>query len=290
MKVLIPFEDTEGLASNLRYAGYDVIEHTDQIDQFALRCLHCDAVFLKKDHSSDEYHAIAIAIAHESEKPVVSWAIDGKGFVERSVFKFELSYELLQNIKPDHRSLPKILIVGPGRCGKDSLGEFIHNNSKHTYAGSTSKFLVKYVAECFRIPPEQAYPLRHKHRERWFEIGNATRENDHGLLQKEALAVGNVVAGIRDFREIAWACYNEIYDHIIWIDADVEQDPTLTFTANDIAVMLKDNRQMRHNRECDATLSCRICVASHETKFTRIKNNKDNQFFSDARKLIEAIG
>jgi len=170
--------------------------------------------------------------------------------------------------KPDHRSLPKILIVGPGRCGKDSLGDFIHKNSKHTYAGSTSKFLAKYVAQQFQISTEQAYELRHQHREQWFEIGNSIRENDHGLLQKEALAVGNVVAGIRDFREIAWACYNEIYDHIIWIDSDVEPDPTLTFTANDISVMLTGKR----------------------TKFTRIKNSKDNQFFADARKLIEAIG
>lgn len=169
--------------------------------------------------------------------------------------------------KPDHRSLPKILIVGPGRCGKDSLGEFINKNSKHTYAGSTSKFLAKYVAQQFQISIEQAYELRHKHRERWFEIGNSIRESDHGLLQKEALAVGNVVAGIRDFREITWACCCDIYDHIIWIDADVEQDPTLTFTANDIAVIFKGKR----------------------TKFTRIKNNKDNQFFADARKLIEAI-
>ena len=62
------------------------------------------------------------------------------------------------------------------------------------------------------------------------------------MLQEEALRKGNVVAGIRDFKEAAWACYREVYDHIIWIDADVPVDPTITFTAQDLAVMLEGKK------------------------------------------------
>lgn len=269
MKVLIPIRHTEKVAEGLKLAGYDVIGFTEDIEQFKLRCEHCDAVLFVDD---PDYYApssvTALSMAYGRKKPLVMRSDSENGYTE--VADFSLSVHAKPSIsteKPDHRTLPKILIVGPGRCGKDSLGEFIHKHSKHTYAGSTSKFLAKYVAKEFKISEEQAYSLRHEHRQRWFEIGNTIREDDHGLLQKEALEVGNVVAGIRDFREAAWACYNEIYDHIIWIDADVEPDTTLTFTSHDIAVMLQGKK----------------------TKLTIIKNNKDSQFFTDARKLIEAI-
>lgn len=269
MKVLIPIRHTAKVTEGLRLAGYDVIEFTEDIEQFELRCEHCDAVlFVDEQNYYATSSVTALSIAYNRRKPLVMWSDIENGYIE--VTDFSLSVQVKPDIataKPDHRTLPKILIVGPGRCGKDSLGEFIHKHSKHTYAGSTSKFLAKYVADLFKITPEQAYEMRHKHRQQWFEIGNRIRENDHGLLQKEALAVGNVVAGIRDFREIAWACCCDIYDHIIWIDADVEPDPTLTFTSHDIAVMLQGKK----------------------TKLTIIKNNKDSQFFADARKLIEAI-
>ena len=270
MKVLIPFKDDTDLTSKLRYAGYDVIEFTDDIQQFALRTLHCDAVFVSRPCYHTPEVALSMTMALKHEKPIVMWSSDSNDFIEKMLIGIELDFDVLNSpnlAKPDHRTLPKILIVGPGRCGKDSLGEFIHKHSKHTYAGSTSKFLAKYVARKFQIFEEQAYSLRHEHRQQWFEIGNAIRESNHGKLQKEALDVGNVVAGIRDFREAAWACYNEIYDHIIWIDADVEPDPTLTFTSHDIAVMLQGRK----------------------TRLMIIKNNKDSQFFADARKLIEAI-
>ena len=173
-------------------------------------------------------------------------------------------------MKPNHLDLPKILIVGPGRSSKDYLGKYIHENSDHTYGGSTSLYLTKYVAREFGITEEQAYSLRHQHRERWFEIGNKIRESDWGLLQKEALQRGNVIAGIRDIREVVWACIGDgrfLYDHIIWIQADVPVDPTLTFGYNDLAVMLQWKK----------------------TKLTIIENDFGDGFIQQANEFLKAL-
>lgn len=171
-------------------------------------------------------------------------------------------------MKPNHLDLPKILIVGPGRSGKDHLGNYIHEHSEHTYGGSTSLYLTKYVAKEFGITEEQAYSLRHQYREQWFKIGNKIRKNDWGLLQKEALQQGNVIAGVRDFREAVWAC-DGLYDHIIWIQADVAVDPTLTFCYNDLAMMISLN--------------------GIGTKITIIENDFGDRFIQQANELLKTI-
>lgn len=170
-------------------------------------------------------------------------------------------------MKPNHLDLPKILIVGPGRSGKDHLGKHIHENSEHTYGGSMSLYLTKYVAKEFGITEKQAYSLRHQHRERWFEIGNKIRENDWGLLQREALQQGNVIAGIRSFEEAVWACDGWCYEHIVWIQADVPVDPTLTFGYNDLAVMLQGKR----------------------TAITIIENDFGDGFIQQANEFLKAL-
>ena len=251
-------------AKALREEGYQLIYgHGHPMTYIIALISACDAVLYHGD-TKDPVVNLARCIAAAMRKPevAISWHA-GMPLIAEYIPVLEVKAYMhpvnttASPVKPDFTTLPKILVVGPGRSGKDTLGTWLHDNTEHTYAGSTSLYLAKYVAAEY---DKQGYLMddngykkgysghevlfneRHGHRREWFRIGNLIRKNSHGMLQEEALRKGNVVAGIRDFKEAAWACYREIYDHIIWIDADVPVDPTITFTAQDLAVMLEGKR------------------------------------------------
>lgn len=137
----------------------------------------------------------------------------------------------------------KMLIVGHGRCGKDTMGEWLGRHSTLKYGGTTSLYLCPYVAAKQGLTPEEAYPIRHQHRQLWFDTGNELRNNDPGCLIRDALANGPVIAGVRDAVEITYACQERSVDHIVWVERDVEPDPTLKFDLPFIVQAIRDSKQ-----------------------------------------------
>lgn len=88
-----------------------------------------------------------------------------------------------------------ILFVGMGRAGKDTACEHLASVTTLRNAGTTSKYLTKYVAAELGVPPEQAYAERHQNRETWKRIGDETRASDPTKLIKEAFANGEISGG-----------------------------------------------------------------------------------------------
>lgn len=145
----------------------------------------------------------------------------------------------------------KLLLVGPGRCGKDTAGEFLARHTNLKFAGTTSKFLTKYVAQELKVDEKKAYEERHANRMTWYTIGNQIRESDPGRLIKEALEEGDITGGIRDRAEIEWAHHSDLIDLIIWIEnPSCELDPTLTFTKDwaDILILNDGDIKMYYRR------------------------------------------
>lgn len=136
----------------------------------------------------------------------------------------------------------KILIVGHSRCGKDTAGEYLESISNLKFAGTTSKFLAKYVAEYLGRPVDEVYASRHANRELWFKIGNELRAKNPGVLIRESLKFGDIVGGIRDIEEIILTRQQELVDLVVWIENNrVPEDPTLTFTSEHADVVIQNN-------------------------------------------------
>lgn len=136
-----------------------------------------------------------------------------------------------------------ILIVGHGRAGKDYAGEWLDEHSPFRYAGSTSKYLCKYVAEKTGQTLEECYAERHDNRELWFLTGREVRENQPGVLINEALEHGDVVAGVRDAEEVEYACASGRFMSVIWIENPlIPPDPTLKFDLNYCAKQVATHR------------------------------------------------
>lgn len=129
------------------------------------------------------------------------------------------------------RKYPRVLVVGPGRAGKDEALLWFDKNTPYASGGTTSLYLAKDVAEAKQRPIEEVYATRHQDCEFWFQLGNKLRE-ERGILYllKQALWQGNVAAGIRDDREIEAVFTERFVDAVLWIDNPrVPKDPTLKF-------------------------------------------------------------
>lgn len=136
----------------------------------------------------------------------------------------------------------KLLIVGHGRAGKDLAGEYLESITGLKFAGTTSKFLTKYVAKELGRSEEDVYATRHRDRMLWKQIGDDIRKDDPSLLIRESLQHGEIVGGVRDIAEIIAARNEGLVDLIVWIENIwVPVDPTVTFTERECDLVIQNN-------------------------------------------------
>lgn len=139
-------------------------------------------------------------------------------------------------------SLPKLMIVGYGRAGKDTAGEYLGTHSLLRYNGSTSNIVCPLIAEALGISPEEAWRTRHENRQFWYEWSNEYRKDDPAKLIKKSLEQADLVIGVRDMREIKAAREQKLVNLIIWVDSNrVPKDPTVGFTKDDADLIIQNN-------------------------------------------------
>jgi len=139
----------------------------------------------------------------------------------------------------------KILLVGYGRAGKDEGLSYLAALTGLRNAGCTSAYLAKYVARNLGISESEAYKTRHQFRDHWYDIGNQLREDDPGILLREALANGPLTGGVRDLEEIVEARRCNLVDLIVWIEnVRVPTDTTVKFGPEHCDVIVQNNGTM----------------------------------------------
>lgn len=136
----------------------------------------------------------------------------------------------------------RILVVGPGGAGKDTACEYLARVTTLRFAGSTSRYLARYVAERLGVTEEAAYRTRHRDRNLWNRVGREVRRLDPGRLVRESLRHADLVAGIRAAGELA-VCRDEgLVDLIVWVANDrAGPDSTLGFTDRDCDVTVANH-------------------------------------------------
>jgi hypothetical protein len=136
----------------------------------------------------------------------------------------------------------RILVVGHGRAGKDTACEYLASLTTLRFAGTTSRYLAKYVAARLGVPEHEAYRTRHQNRHFWHRVGNEVRRHDPGLLVRESLAHAEIVGGVRDLQEIVACRQEQLVDFIVWIANDrVPRDSTVTFGERDCDITIPNH-------------------------------------------------
>ncbi len=146
--------------------------------------------------------------------------------------------------------MKKILLVGYGEVGKDDGLIYLSGITGLCNGGTTSKYLAKYVAQKLGCDPVTAYASRRENREFWYQVGRELRESDPGALLRDALAVGPLVAGVRDFEEIIAARRFNLVDLIVWIENITKPvDPTVKFGPEHCDVIIQNNASLDEYHE-----------------------------------------
>lgn len=156
-----------------------------------------------------------------------------------------------------NRPKPRILLIGHGRHGKDTVAEILRDRYRYTFT-SSSLFCAEHVMiPAFRAIGVEYHSARHcfderhgssahagDHRTFWFETIKAYCTPDKGRLAREIFAAGNdLYVGIRDTGELLAA--QQLGNVVtVWVDASCRVEPEQASSMNltpDMADHMLDN-------------------------------------------------
>jgi len=127
----------------------------------------------------------------------------------------------------------KLMIMGYGRHGKDTVCELLRDRHGFTFASSS------YEAAEYAIYPvlrdllgyktlEECYNDRVNHRALWFELIKAFNHRDKARLSGLIFETYDIYAGIRNAEEFHAARRAGLFDYTVWVDASRRLPPETT--------------------------------------------------------------
>lgn len=138
-------------------------------------------------------------------------------------------------------NIPALAILGMGRAGKDTAGEFLAKTFHLKPVKSSSLNALPLVAHMIGISEEQAYAERHQRREFWIEACNQLRADDLTRLARWCFSVCDLAVGLRGGKELPAVVKEGVVDLTVWIERDVPKDPTVEFTRDDCDVVIENH-------------------------------------------------
>lgn len=119
---------------------------------------------------------------------------------------------------------PKLLILGHGRHGKDTVGDLIVEHYGFTKT-SSSMFAAEHVVRPWLAANrgltysnlDECYEDRVNHRADWYQAISEYNADDLSRLASEVLAVSDIYTGMRDDRE--FYASRHLFDHVIGVTA-----------------------------------------------------------------------
>ena len=119
---------------------------------------------------------------------------------------------------------PKLLIIGHGRHGKDTMAELLERDYGMTFKASSMAaseiFIYEELKEKYDyVDPADCFHDRSNHRAEWYDMICDYNKDDRARLAKEILSNSDCYVGMRDLEEIDECMKQGVFDLIVWVDA-----------------------------------------------------------------------
>lgn len=117
----------------------------------------------------------------------------------------------------------KLLIIGHGRHGKDTVCEILRDEYNYSFE-SSSRFCSKlFIFNSLKdnyeyADEEQCYADRHNHRAEWYDAICAYNVPDASRLGKEIFVAHDIYCGLRNKREFHAMKNTGVFDYAVWVD------------------------------------------------------------------------
>ena len=117
----------------------------------------------------------------------------------------------------------KLLVIGHGRHGKDTVCEILRDEYGYTFE-SSSKFCSKlFIYDDLKekygyADEEECYADRHNHRAEWYNAICDYNVPDAATLGREMFDAYDIYCGLRNKREFFAMQNTGVFDYCIWVD------------------------------------------------------------------------
>lgn len=117
----------------------------------------------------------------------------------------------------------KILLIGHGRHGKDTVAEILSRDWNLSFR-SSSEFCAEHVVypalknQYGYTTVEECFLDRHKHRSEWYDLISEYCKEDASKLGREIFSASDIYCGLRNKREFHALKNGDHFDVSIWID------------------------------------------------------------------------
>jgi dephospho-CoA kinase len=147
------------------------------------------------------------------------------------------------------KNVPKILIIGHARHGKDEVCKILREKHGFKFLSSSrfcsKRFIFDSLREKYRYNTEhECYEDRHSHRGEWFNLIHEYCADDLSKLGKEIFAEYDIYCGLRNRLEFESMKQDGIFDFVVWVDRSnhlpPESDDSMTLDAT-VADYIIDN-------------------------------------------------
>jgi hypothetical protein len=157
-----------------------------------------------------------------------------------------------------NNKLPKLLLVGNMRHGKDSFAEILNQEFGYTFESSSQAaaniFLYDLLKDKYNYQtPEECFEDRINHRQEWYEAICEYNKDDKAKLAKGILKRSDCYVGMRDWEEIDECKRQGLFDIIIWVDASErlphEDASSFNITKDCADIIIENNTDFEAFRE-----------------------------------------
>ena len=117
----------------------------------------------------------------------------------------------------------KLLVIGHGRHGKDTVCEMLADNYGYSFE-SSSRFCSKlFIFNDLKdkygyADEEQCYADRHNHRAEWYDAICDYNVPDPSRLGREIFKAHDIYCGLRNKKEFHAMKNSGVFDYAIWVD------------------------------------------------------------------------
>lgn len=124
----------------------------------------------------------------------------------------------------------KLLIIGHGRHGKDTVSEILRDRYGYSFE-SSSQFCSKlFIYDMLRdkygyLSEAECYADRHNHRQEWYEAICAYNVPDASRLGRAIFAEHDIYCGLRNKREFFAMKNTGVFDYAVWVDRSDHLSP-----------------------------------------------------------------
>ena len=144
----------------------------------------------------------------------------------------------------------KVLILGNGRHGKDTLAELFNQHFGLTFMSSSQAsadfFLYNQLKDKYGYTSsEECFEDRVNHREEWYQAICDYNKDNRARLAQDILSRSNCYVGMRDKEEFKECVKRKLFDIIIWVDASkrlpLEPGTSFNIDMSDADIIVENN-------------------------------------------------